>query len=194
MSTSSVPAAVSQLEHDVNVSLAEKASVLKMLFIVLGNLADPSKCEDPKFRQLKLSNTSVQKMMRHAGIVRFLKSLGFAQQDECLKIDAIPSSIADTAAQVKTVYQRINDKLALHTTNTSSNSQPLTEKQKARALAEKKAEAEKEEARAARKRTAEQIKQDKYIRENDPNWKPSVNAAAGKSGTAISTFRDKYGE
>jgi len=38
------------------------------------------------------------------------------------------------------------------------------------------------------------IKQDKYVRENDPNWKSGVSAACAKSGTGISTFRDKYGE
>jgi hypothetical protein len=72
--------------------------------------------------------------------------------------------------------------------------EPLTEKQKARLLLEQKELHDKEEARLARKRTSAQIKADKHVRENDPNWKPSVNAAAAKTGSTISTFRDRFGE
>lgn len=46
----------------------------------------------------------------------------------------------------------------------------------------------------SRKRTVAQIKADKHVRENDPNWKPATSAAASKSGEAMTTFRDKFGE
>lgn len=70
----------------------------------------------------------------------------------------------------------------------------LTEKQKARILLEQKQAMEKEQERKERKRTSAQIKADKYVRENDPNWKPSVSAAANKNGSSMQTFRDKFGE
>ena len=70
----------------------------------------------------------------------------------------------------------------------------LTEKQKARILKEQKDAAEKEAAKMARKRTVAQIQADKVVRQTDPNWKPNVSAAAGKNGTSLQTFRDKYGE
>ncbi len=70
----------------------------------------------------------------------------------------------------------------------------LSEKQKARLLMEKKKRKELEEAKRARARTRELIQQDKYVRENDPNWKSGQSAACVKSGDKISTFRDKYGE
>jgi len=68
------------------------------------------------------------------------------------------------------------------------------EKQKARQLMEKKRQRELREAKEARKKTAELIKQDKHVRENDPDWKPKQSAACVKSGSGISSFRDKYGE
>jgi hypothetical protein len=44
---------VNTFEHDVNVSLKDKFSVLKMLQTILSNLADPVKSQDPKYRQLR---------------------------------------------------------------------------------------------------------------------------------------------
>lgn len=70
----------------------------------------------------------------------------------------------------------------------------LSEKQKARLLMEEKERKEKEAAKAARKKTSALIKADKYVRENDENWESKQSAACVKSGTGISTFRDKYGE
>lgn len=80
------------------------------------------------------------------------------------------------------------------TASLPANFDQLSEKQKARLLKEQKEAQEKEEARLARKRTSAQIKADKYVRENDPNWKPGVSAAAAKAGTSMQTFRDKFGE
>jgi predicted lipid-binding transport protein (Tim44 family) len=70
----------------------------------------------------------------------------------------------------------------------------LSEKQKARRLLEEKERKEKEIARLHRKKTAAQIKQDKWVRANDPNWKSGVSAAMAKSGSGIETFRDRHGE
>ena len=70
----------------------------------------------------------------------------------------------------------------------------LSEKQKARILREEAEEAQKVADKKARLNTVAQIAADKHVRENDPNWKPSVSAAAAKAGDSMSTFRDKYGE
>ena len=80
------------------------------------------------------------------------------------------------------------------TTTSSSTTGKLSEKQKARLLMEEKERKERAEAKAARKKTSALIKQDKYVRENDENWESKQSAACVKSGTGISTFRDKYGE
>ena len=80
------------------------------------------------------------------------------------------------------------------TTTSAGNNNKLSEKQKARILMEEKKRKEREEAKAARKKTSALIKQDKYVRENDENWESKQSAACVKSGTGISTFRDKYGE
>jgi hypothetical protein len=70
----------------------------------------------------------------------------------------------------------------------------LSEKQKARILLEQKEQLKKEEARRHRAKTSALIKQDKYVRQNDPNWKSGVSAAAAKSGDGIATFRDRHGD
>jgi len=70
----------------------------------------------------------------------------------------------------------------------------LSEKQRARILLEEKQKQEKLIDHEQRKKNVAMIKQDKFVRENDPNWKSGVSAACAKSGTGISTFRDKYGE
>jgi len=81
-----------------------------------------------------------------------------------------------------------------HEEKKSSYEPRITEKQKARLLLEQKEKEEKQKAKQLRKQTSAQIKMDKHVRLNDPNWKPSVAAAAAKAGDSMSTFRDKYGE
>jgi len=78
--------------------------------------------------------------------------------------------------------------------NGDSKAGKLSEKQRARILLEEKQKQEKLIEQEQRKKNVAMIKQDKYVRENDPNWKSGVSAACAKSGTGISTFRDKYGE
>lgn len=78
--------------------------------------------------------------------------------------------------------------------NNTGASTKLTEKQKARLLMEEKLQQQKIRDEQDRKRTIQQIQNDKYVRQNDPNWKPGVSAAAEKSGTSMQTFRDKFGE
>ena len=209
---------LSTFEHDVNVSKKEKSTVFKLLKIVTKNLL--SSPEEPKYRQLKTSNPKIQTLTRHPPIVSFLMNqLKFQQtvdaetNEPLLKIpDGVSPETTVLEAAVKATnaaYDRTADIVpSAHkgsTTNSSSTrtnpkilqhqtSSNMSEKQKARILAEQKELKEKEEAKQARKRTAAQIKADKYVRENDPNWKPSLSAAAAKAGDSMSTFRDKFGE
>lgn len=70
----------------------------------------------------------------------------------------------------------------------------LSEKQKARRLLEQSKAMEQKRAKEERMKQLQLLQQDQHTRMNDPNWKPGLSAACAKSGTSISTFRDKYGE
>lgn len=99
--------------------------------------------------------------------------------------------------------QLLNGSTTTTTTITATNKKPrmevmgeekLSEKQKARRLLEEKEALEKIKAKEERQRNLRLLKEDKLTRETDPNWKPGLSAACAKSGSSISTFRDKYGE
>ena len=56
----------------------QKVACLKTLRIVVKNLADPLKCTDPKYRQLKLSNEKVQaKISPCPSAIDYMKAIGF---------------------------------------------------------------------------------------------------------------------
>ena len=99
-------------------------------------------------------------------------------------------TVNSALSQVAAARARIDQLLLPKSTSFSQ----LTEKQKARLLHNQKLEREREEAQRMRKHTLSQIAADKDVRENDPNWKPSVSAAAQKSGDTMQSFRDKFGE
>jgi len=177
---------------------------LKLLKIVLKNLADPTKSQDIKYRQLRLENEKIRtKLAIHPPAMQLLKSVGFVESadDSVLQITEASSIVA---AQVETSLQEVTDALGAMTSaataaTTTTAKKPateekLSEKQKARRLLEQKKEQERLKEKEQRKRNVELIKQDKFVRENDENWTSGVCAAAGKSGSSISTFRDKYGE
>jgi hypothetical protein len=48
--------------------------------------------------------------------------------------------------------------------------------------------------RLDREKNLQALKQDEHVRRNDANWKSGVSSAMAKTGSSISTFRDKYGE
>jgi len=187
---------------------------LKLLKVVLKNLADPAKAQDIKYRQLRLENEKIKSRLAvHPPAMEILKSVGFVEsqqpnqetaQPEAILVIAEPTSIVTT--QVQTSLQHVTDALATMTAATAATTtthatakkpapdEKLSEKQKARRLLEQKKEQEREQAKLQRKRNVELLKRDKFVRENDENWTSGVSAAAGKSGSSISTFRDKYGE
>lgn len=189
---------------------------MKTLRIVVKNLADPVKSTDPKFRQLKLSNEKVKaKLSPCPAAIDYMKAIGFSQitdtdGEEYLRIDAaktidishMQSSLVElnnalemiTPKDVNPVFREEKKTADTATTTSSTTTGKLSEKQKARLLMEEKERRERAEAKAARKKTSALIKQDKYVRENDENWESKQSAACVKSGTGVSTFRDKYGE
>jgi len=188
--------ALSTFEHDVNVSASTKRECLKFLTVILKNLGK----DEPKYRQLKLSNAKVQRLTSaHPAIMSYLQSLGFSTVQEdgesLLRCAQPPANLESELSHVSAALDRVAPAAVIsHSSSAASLPDMQSEKQKARKLKEEKEELEKEAARVARKRTVNQIKADKHVRENDPNWKPSVSAAAAKSGDSMSTFRDKFGE
>jgi PUB domain len=183
---------LSTFEHDVNLSAATKHECLKFLATILKNLSK----DDPKYRQLRLGNAKIQRITStHPSIMSYLQMLGFATVQEdgetLLRCAVPPANLASELGHVTAACERVAPAIISHSNSAASLT---TEKQKARTLAEQKEAEEKEAARVARKRTVQQIKADQFVRQNDPNWKPSVSAAAAKSGDSMTTFRDKFGE
>eukprot|EP00978_Attheya_sp_CCMP212_P023866 scaffold74006_cov53-Attheya_sp.AAC.1 len=225
----------------------QKADCLKLLRVVIKNLADPARCTDAKYRQLRLSNEKVQaKLLPCPSAVDYMMAIGFAKITDIdgaayLRIpvettvnpshmaaalqeltNAIvmvePSSAASASAsstsrslmhsqsssfgeEKKTPEGIIIKSAGSSSSGSGSGSSSFgvvpsrfTEKQKARDLMEKKRTAEAQDAKRMRALNVAKLKQDKFVRENDENWKSGVSAACAKSGTGISTFRDKYGE
>jgi hypothetical protein len=211
--------------------------------VVIKNLADPARCTDAKYRQLRLSNEKVQaKLLPCPSAVEYMMAIGFAKITD---IDGaaylrIPVETTVNPSHMAAALQELTNAIALVEPSSSSASSAaasstrslmhsqsssfgeekktpegiiiksagsssgsssfgvvpsrFTEKQKARDLMEKKRKAEAEEAKRMRALNVAKLKQDKFVRENDENWKSGVSAACAKSGTGISTFRDKYGE
>ena len=173
-------------------------------------MADPVKSRDAKYRQLKLDNEKLQQKLvpcnPHA--LQYLHSLGFVVEENTNVLTcAAPPSLLPMQAALEQVSQALeglepsssksSKPILQHQSSSMSSTtstEKLSEKQKARRLLEEKEKAEKEEARRRRKATSDLIKQDKYVRKHDENWVSGPSAAVHKSGTAISTFRDRHGE
>jgi hypothetical protein len=203
-------------EQDVNVSASTKSECFKFLRVIIQNLLKTDGDDLTKYRQLRLTNAKVQRITGHAAVLAYLQqTIGFERVlengESLLRIlgrEAEPSTLQTALAQVTAAQERIQCLLPrIHTVSNSSSAaslpdvavvtqpQPqLTAKQQTRILSEKRELADKEAARVARKRTVAQIKADKHVRENDPNWKPAVSAASAKNGDTMESFRGKFGE
>jgi len=203
---------------------------IKLLSIVVKNLGNPEKCNNPKYRQLRISNEKVQaKLLPCPSAIDYMEAIGFrkvteADGNEFLRI---PFDQAIDCAHMVASYKELSNALDIvggegkisrnnskierssfleekktpegivmssHSTGMTYQFEKKSEKQKARELMEKKRKKEAEDAKAVRAKNIAMLKQDKFVRENDENWKSGVSAACAKSGGGISTFRDKYGE
>ena len=186
--------ALSTFEYDVNLSASTKHECFKFLATVVKNLGK----DDPKYRQLRLGNAKIARFTStHPAIMMYLQTIGFVesvQEGETLLVCTTPPlNLAAELARVTAAGERLAPAVISHSSSTASLAE-LTEKQKARRLTEQKEAADKEAARVARQRTVQQIEADKHVRTHDANWKPSVSAAAAKSGDSMTSFRDKFGE
>ena len=197
--TSSASVPLNQFLNDVNIGKKQKAETLQIVTTILRNIATK---DDPKYRQLRLENNKIkQNIGAFPSILLYFQKIGFAvvnaagQEEHLLRVDNPDMSIMQAShQQAKAAYESIQRDLEASIAGESSASTVLSEKQKARRLLEEKKRLQKEEDRLARKRTQAQLKMDKHVRQNDPNWKPTVSAAAAKTGNAMQTFRDKFGE
>ncbi|KAL7507052.1 hypothetical protein ACHAWX_000686 [Stephanocyclus meneghinianus] len=193
---------------------SQKLSCLKTLRILLKNLIDPIKGSDPKYRHIKLAKVA-SRLDPCPSSMEYLHAIGFelAEEDgeDILRISQVSSndiqaslfelnaaiemvSPNDNVEEKKSDLNRTSSTLSASSSAGSSTGGRMSEKQKARLLIEKKRTEEMEEAKRARQKTRDQIRQDKYVRENDENWTSKQSAACVKSGSGISTFRDTYGE
>ena len=166
----------------------QKVSALKTLRIVVKNLADPLKNANPKYRQLKLSNEKVKaKIAPCPSALDYMKALGFAvlkeDGEEYLRIESSKAiSISDMEASVAELNNAIDMLVPKETSiseekktpegiivrqqssnlsaaSSSGTTGPMSEKQKARLLMEKKRQREAQEAKEARQKTSNLIKQ-----------------------------------
>lgn len=195
---------------------------LKLLKVVLKNLADPVKSQDPKYQQLKLENPKVRaKILPCPSSLEYLIAIGFHEATDeqgerilrtgrVLDLDLMQASLQEVAngldiVQPNTLKVPSDNEMVVKKHRTEmveekkedvvrSMPERLSEKQKARILAEKAKEQERVEAKAQRRKVSQLILQDKYVRENDENWTSAPSAACAKTGNAISTFRDRHGE
>jgi len=199
---------------DPNITSQQKLNCLKLLKIILNNLTDPTKVKDKKYRQLRLENDKIkQKLASFPSALAFLTSasVGFVQiidtvddkTEPLLRIEesvavqnlnSIQSSLQEVIHGIDIVTKQQMPAIVATKPTTSKMVEKLSEKQKARILLEQKEKEEKAKDKEERAKNVAMLKQDKHVRQNDPNWKSGVSAACSKSGTGISTFRDRYGE
>lgn len=120
--------------------------------------------------------------------LKLLPSISTAQQQIAKTMESTTTTTTTTIANKKAKLTEHNGKPTLAPT------EKLSEKQKARLLMEQKAQLEKQREKEFRKQTRAKIAADKLVRQKDENWKPTVSAAAAKTGSGLLTFRDRHGE
>lgn len=173
--------------------------------VILKNLVDPQKSLDLKYRTLKLENAKLQQTLFCVNYIRaelLEGALGFVlqqQQDNTLVLPLTASTTTMLPRLLQASTAALEQLSSVSVSSEYQNKKPrveekLSEKQKARRLAEEKARLEKLAAKQERQRNLTLLKEDKAMRESDPTWKPGVSAACTKSGSSITTFRDRYGE
>jgi hypothetical protein len=133
-------------EVDVNVSNVNKAEVFKFLAVILKNLLNS---DDPKFRQLRLSNAKIQRITAHAAVMSYLQQVvGFEMIQEngesLLRIVGAALSglsLQSSFEEVTAAKERVTSLIPTTVSNSSSVASlpELTSKQKTRKMMEEKA-------------------------------------------------------
>ena len=191
---------------------------LKTLAVVLKNLVDASKGglagdSGLKYRTLKLDNPKLKARLFCVDCVKDLlldaSLVGMVATESTLVMSDAPSpcvcdvvglkvlpSVSAAQRQIAVQLESPTKKARLNNSSNNNNNatEKLSEKQKARLLMEEKQRVEKERERQFRKETRAKIAADKLVRQTDENWKPTVSAAADKTGTGLLSFRDRHGE
>jgi hypothetical protein len=181
---------------------------LKTLNILVGNI-----CKAPaeeKYRSIKLTNPKIQqRLCEIPQALQFLCAMGFREIDGVLSITEqdINTDLFNLMSRAlgQAVEIRAGTAGGARVANTgvgrtAQQSWPkkagLSLKQQAmRGKADREKGNQSAVSRKAEKdRQLRAIAADKFVRKNDPNWKPKVSAAMAKNGTAMQTFRDKFGE
>ena len=172
--------------------------------MIVKNLLDPQKSQDAKYRTLKLDNPKLQSKLFSIAFVRdwLVDGIGFVEEEtQCLTITVEQcSNLSPTILQVlQQSLSSLGSSVSNSIVNNNNNKkkaveEKLSEKQKARRLWEERQKLEKLREKEERKKNLAMLRQDKFVRENDANWKSGVSAACAKSGTGLQTFRDRHGE
>eukprot|EP00980_Cylindrotheca_fusiformis_P005541 scaffold1172_cov115-Cylindrotheca_fusiformis.AAC.16 len=189
-----------RLIEDGRLSLDQKMAAVKTASLLIANTIDPTKSQDPKYRKLKLGNSKLrERIFCLPSMMELLQYVGFEHrsdgEEKCLVMRDGREQVCKRCLVDLHVAQ---ERLALVSNPTTSApplvEEKLSEKQKARRIREENERQEKQAAKENRKRNLAMLREDKCARQSDPNWKPKVSAACAKTGSGISTFRDKYGE
>ena len=171
--------------------------------MIVKNLLDPQKSQDAKYRTLKLDNPKLQSKLFSIAFVRdwLVDGIGFVEEEtQCLTITVEQcSNLSPTILQVlqqslSSLGSSVSNSIVNNNNKKKAVEEKLSEKQKARRLWEERQKLEKLREKEERKKNLAMLRQDKFVRENDANWKSGVSAACAKSGTGLQTFRDRHGE
>ena len=176
--------------------------------MIVKNLLDPQKSQDAKYRTLKLDNPKLQSKLFSIAFVRdwLVDGIGFVEEDnQCLTITveqcsnlspAILQVLQQSLSSLGSSGSSVSNSIVNNNNNNKKKAveEKLSEKQKARRLWEERQKLEKLREKEERKKNLAMLRQDKFVRENDANWKSGVSAACAKSGTGLQTFRDRHGE
>jgi PUB domain len=87
-------------EQDVNVSSSTKVDVLGFISVILKNLI--AKPNEPKYRQLRLNNSKIQRFTSHASILHYLQLIiGFERITDTVESTNTSAAAASTATTSK---------------------------------------------------------------------------------------------
>lgn len=128
--------------------------------------------------------------------LKVLPAISTAQRDIATKMEKASGNGGSATKKAKLTEHNDNSQITVVVAAAPlfvPSNEKLSEKQKARILMEEKERVEKEREKAYRKATRAKIAADKLVRQTDENWKPSVSAAADKTGTGLLSFRDRHG-
>lgn len=181
-------------------------ATLKTLHVLVKNVAKEPTNE--KYLSVRLSNPKIAERLALANpdipAAAFLEALGFVRSEDCLALTAGAFDVALFASMASTLAEIVaarsgrpleNKCLNVKTDKVRKLSKGgMSLKEQGRMQKEEQERRERESRKSSKAEILKTINTDAHARKNDPNWTSGVSAAAGKAGSSISTFRDKFGE